>query len=423
MLRPSKALSLAAIITALAILSTGCGEGVVDDGADTVYFAPLERDELRTERVAAPDGPSDEEVAQVKPIIDGFSENAGALFARGDIESRLPQIEQVFISTGHYLDLVAIYQNVVDTQGISSRAAPLLVRHYLRLGQRHLARDLLDEMIAERPNEPQTWFLNGAFWLPKLEGSEEAVARVVASWQKVLDLDPNFEGFGRADLPSLREQLEALRQRASQEAISEAVAELDEERAAPADEADQDEEPRETDEAEQEDEPQELDDAELADAKSPEADAELLAHHDQSAADGEPAPKTQAPDETKEAEPVAITLARADMALGQGDASGAKELFEEALEREPTNVAATLGIIRSGWEDDDSSRNQLATSLRELAERDDLTPRQQYDIGQFAFSKMQDRKLAAELWKEAKERDPKLAERVGLDRLIERASR
>lgn len=422
MLRLSKAPSLAATIlagiAAIITLSTGCGEGVVDDDADTVYFAPLERDELRTERIAAPEGPSDEQVAQVKPIIDGFSENAGALFARGDIESRLPQIEQVFVSTGHYLDLVAIYQNVVDTQGISSRATALLVRHYLRLGQRHLARDLLDEMIAERPDDPQTWFLNGTFWLPKLEGSEEAGARVIASWQKVLDLDANFEGFEQANLPPLREQLEALRQRVPQAAVRKAVAELDEEGAA-AEETGPDEKPRELEAAEQQEAPRETADAEL-----PEADAELPAHRDPSDADGEPAPEAQpAPEESKEAEPVAITLARADMALGQGDAGGAKELFEEVLEREPTNVDATVGIVRSGWQDDESSRNQLATTLRELAERDDLTPRQQYDIGQFAFTKMQDPKLAAKLWKEAKERDPKLADRVGLDRLIERASR
>jgi tetratricopeptide (TPR) repeat protein len=115
-------------------------------------------------------------------------------------------------------------------------------------------------------------------------------------------------------------------------------------------------------------------------------------------------------------------VARGQMALSQGQSEQAEQFFAQALKRDPDSVDARLGQIQNAWSDE-TRRNELARSIRTLAERDDLTPRQQYEVGLFAFTKMSDAKLARELWQKVEERDPQLADSVGLDGLMERATK
>jgi tetratricopeptide (TPR) repeat protein len=410
MLNSLEKLLVAAVVLVSAASVTGCSEGPVDDSAGTAYFSPLETTEVSSQTIPQPQLVPENERANVDAVVEGFSRSALKFFERGDPEGRLPEIEAVFIASGHYLDLVGIYQNVVEKQGISSQATPRLARAYLRLGQEHTARELLDKMIAERGDEALTWFLNGAFWLPKAEGSKEASAKVIASWQKALAIDPNFEGFEQQGAPPLREQLAALRQRTPKEDVEEAVAALGE---APAEPTPDDEAETETESEDQEPEAQ-AETAPVAEAAAPEAAAP------EAAGPQAAAPQAAAPEQA--AEPVAVTIARGQMALSQGQSDQAKQFFNKALERDPDNVEARLGLVQNAWRNEDQ-RNELARTVRKLAERDDLTPRQQYEIGLFAFTKMSANDLAIELWQDAKERDPALAKSVGLDGLIERAKR
>lgn len=405
-------LAVSTALAALGVFAAGCGEGPVDDTNGAVYFSPLENETVAPEKVVDQTRVPQEEIERVKPIVDGFSKGADRLFQREDAAEVLPQIEMAYLISGRYLELVGIYQNVVEEQGISSPAAPRLVRALLRLGQRQQARELIDKLLASQPDSARPWFLNGAYWLPEARDSEDAAARVVASWKKSLAIDPDFDGLEQPNAPSLAQQVEQLEARTSPEALAEARAELDAPRDVPAEAADEDDEAV----AEKVEQPEGAP-VEEAPAEEPaeQPGAEALAEAATAPTAAAPAPIAPQPAE----EPVPVLIARGEMQLAQGDANSAEQLFQKAIERDPVNVTARLGLIRAGWTEE-TRRAELSKTLRTLAERDDLTPRQQYEIGLFALTKMGDRQLAGELFRKVKERDPQLAETVGIDALLER---
>ncbi len=412
MYRFQKLICALALGAGVGLLASGCGQGPVDDSAGAVSFSPLETGTVTPEVVSDRQQVPAKQKKQVQDIIDGFKKNALKFFQSGDPQGRLSQIETVFIASGHYLDLVGIYQNVVEKQGISSDAVPHLARAYLRLGQEPEARALLDKMILHRANEPQTWFLNGAYWLPKAQNSEDAAARVVASWQKALEIDPNFNVAGQGNTPPLRQQLAALRQRTPKEAIKKAVDEIAQKpvdlakkpiKAAPR---------------------SDLRASDLrASAPSPAPPgAKPRAQSAPSPAPQAPSPAQSAPSPAPQAETAEVIIARGDIALSQGDADKAEQYYKKALQQKPNSASARFGLIRAAWTDD-ARRNQAGRDLRKLAKRDDLSARQLYDVGLFAFSKLGDNKLAIDLWKRAKQSDPALARQANIDELIKQASR
>jgi tetratricopeptide (TPR) repeat protein len=372
------------------------------DKAGTVLFSPLSSEAVAPEVVEDPDAPAANGVKEIQAIVSEFETGASNQPNFIDLESR-------FIERGRYLDLVGIYQNMLQKNTSQNQAdmTPVklrLVRAYLRLGQMHLAREALDELIAERADSPMTWFLNAAYWLPEAGTSEEAAARVIANWQKSLQLDADFVGFEQPDAPPLRAQLKLLRQRVSAEKIAEAVAELHKKMNPNAVAKDSETTDETVDEADN-----------VAEVAKKELAPILIANPTPPAAAAQPEPAK--PGESTP-QRIPFIIAHANMALAQGKTDEAERLFKQALEREPTNFQARFGLIRAGWPDE-SRRAELANSVRKLAKRKDLTPRQQYEVGRFVFFDLDDRKLALSLWSKVKERDPELAEMVGLDALID----
>lgn len=410
------------VLVALIGLLAACGEGTVDSERDPVYFSPLEDQQLDP-KVFADSGPamSPAEREQIEPVIAGFRQNARRVLAKPDIDERISQIESVFIASGHIFELADIYQDIVEEDGVASPAAPRLAWILMQLGQEKQARMWIDRLLVEYPGRASSWYLDAIYHLPQLRDGAAAAPRIVYSWDRSQsDQTTELLGFGQRQMNMVGQQVEQLRGRLPDEAMTAAEEELAELLATPisklprppalADETTSDEAPDvsaedsegdvEPDSGEGEDEPATDDSTERA-----------------SEAAGEPSSPQTAPSE--EQEPVRITIARGSIALSNNETQKAMRLFQTALERDPENVEAKLGLARTAWRVEDM-RDRSASIVRELAARDDLTPRQKYDVGLFAYSRLDDNSLAARLWREVTSDAPELAESVGIPELLEK---
>lgn len=410
-------LSLAALV-ALA----GCGDdGFAANENSSVLFSPLRTQSAVPTVVEDPDAPGKDGIQEIQSIVANFEQ--GMMADGTQAPPNMIDLEAEFIQRGRYLDLVGIYQNMIKkntvqaagADGAATATGPIelrLVRAYLRLGQMSLAREMLDKMIQDNADSPMTWFLNAAYWLPEAADSPDAAARVVANWQKTLEIEPNFVGFDQANAPSIREQLAVLRERTPADKIAEATAELHRKMNPNAvEKRDADAKPVAVAQAPVE-EP-EVEAPKVEEAPEPAVVAEVKAPAE------EPAP---APAESAKPQRIPHLMAFANMALAQEQTGEAVKLFKQVLAREPEHFGAQFGLIRAGWMHP-AQRPELEKNLRALAARSDLSAREELDLGRFVYYDTQDRALAIKLWESVKKKNPKLAESVGLDALIEDAKR
>lgn len=388
----------------LLCLSLGCTEGLLPDQREVVYFSGLETD--RASATSIPDrGPQVSKSQQdvYDPILDGFEKNYPQLLKRPDIKNQIERIESVYVGSGRYLELVSIYQQDFKANGMQSNVIDRLAWGYIRLGMQKQAREVLDMLQEARPRDSDVWFLEGAFWLQWDPDELESQQQFVAAWERALSLDPDYRGFEGIRAADMERQLERVKQRIGPENLIspvERAVDLASEAVLQA--------PR----------------VALARVKPKpvvpipddveEPPAEALP-------EGEPAGE-ETPPAAAEASPereYKLKVARGELFLSQGEFKKAEDAFIAARTLVPNGFAAEFGQLRAGW-GVESARNRVSARARKLAERNDLTARQTYELGLFAYSKMSDRDLARSLWTRTRELDAALAGRVGIDALLKK---
>lgn len=384
-------------IILVCLVLAGCGQQPSSSDGVT-YFHPLQAEESLVEPVEDPGAPVDtEEMRGYRQIMEGFRANAGALFQRSDIEKRLDQIEQVFISTGHYLELVGIYQRVVEQQGIESTAATRLAWSLVRLGQRQQAKTLIDRLKDARTQDPDVHFIDGAFWLNRAQDSREAAAKTAMAWQKTLELDSDYKGFQGATASDIQNQIDRLKQNLGappSEIIQKAQP------PAPAPAAEPPAEPEQV--ANQQD----TEDKPTPDTEGRERPSEPDTE--------ETAPTTpQEPPTTDEPSPVKVRLMRASLAASKGDLETAKRQYESVLEDESNNLQARFGLLKVRQKQGDAV-GTLRDEVRSLLDHPELDAPTAYNIGLFARARLDSDELATSYFNEVRNKDPEFAEQNGL---------
>ena len=383
------------ILVCLAL--AGCGQQPSSSDGVT-YFHPLQAEESLVEPVEDPGAPVDtEEMRGYRQIMEGFRANAGALFQRSDIEKRLDQIEQVFISTGHYLELVGIYQRVVEQQGIESTAAPRLAWSLVRLGQRQQAKALIDRLKDARPQDPDVHFIDGAFWLNRAQESREAGAKTAMAWQKTLELDSDYKGFQDATASDIQNQIDRLKQNLGAPP-SEIIQKTQPPAPAPAAEPPAEEE-------------QVANQQDTGGKTTPDTeDRERPTDSDTE----ETAPTTpQEPPTTDEPSPVKVRLMRASLAASKGDLETAKRQYESVLDDESQNLRARFGLLKVRQKQGDAV-GTLKDEVRSLLEHPALDAPTAYNIGLFARARLDSDELATSFFDVVRTKDPEFAAQNGL---------
>jgi tetratricopeptide (TPR) repeat protein len=399
-----------------------------DEGSDDsrVHFTPLERESRSVEPVDAPaPSVSLEERPEYKKIIEGFRSQAVQLFQRDDIDRRLNQIERVFIGTGKYLELVAVYQDVVDELGLESPAAPRLARGYIRLGQREQAREFLDKLKEARPEDAQVAFLEGLYAVSAPQQTAEAASQAVTAWRRTLELDPDFEGPGRMTADRLERQIEQLDKRASAgdrggQQQPGPVAQADQPGSdgtgpgAPAGDDQPDDEKSADDETAGEDSADGADRESTDEAESPEqktgaerADVGMADEADDG--DGASEPTPDAGGET----PAGVLVLRADEARATGNLEKAAETYQKVLDRAPDHLDAKFGLLQVDWKRDGNA-DDIAGRLKSLLDHPELTAREAYQMAQFADGELGRAELAETFRQRVRELDADYADKLGI---------
>lgn len=417
---------LAIGVLALAMLGA-CSSS--DEGSDDsrVHFTPLERESRSVEPVEAPAPPvSLEDRPEYKKIIEGFRSQAVQLFQRDDIDRRLNQIERVFVGTGKYLELVAVYQDVVDELGLESSAAPRLARGYIRLGQRKKAREFLDKLKEARPDDAQVAFLEGLYAVSAPEQAPEEADRAVEAWRRTLDLDPDFEGPGGMNADQLERQIEQLEQSGSAAGQGQPgqqrpgpVAQAErggggsggptaaEDDGTPDEKTDGDESDDETSGDDEEEATDETPAADEVDTGAEPADAGMAGEED-----GGDGAVESAPDAGTET-PVGVLVLNADEARANGNLEKAAETYQEALDRAPEHLDAQFGLLQVDWQRDGDT-DDVASRLEGLLDHPELTAREAYQMARFADGELGRAELAETFRQRVRELDADYADKLGI---------
>jgi len=409
------ALAVAVVTATFALGAVGCG-GTSEDGEDAgrVHFNPLERDGRAVREVEPPDPPvSVADNDRVERIISGFRENAQEVFRRDDPNRPLGEIERLFESTGKYLQLVAIYQEVVEKQGFESEAAPRLAWALVRLGQERQARDVLDRLIDEQSDEAFVHFVDGSYWFNKVRESREAGARAAVAWRRVLELDPGFQGPRGIGARGLRQNIRQIEKRlpeSPEQMLAAAETERGNEPGASGETAAGGDSAEESDGGEAT-----AGESDEGSRATEDADASATPSRDAGGATSAGGSDTSgAPDAGQAEDPVPVLVTRADLALGRGDLAEARRLYRNILEgRDSDHLGATFGWIRVRFQESGAS-TELVDQLGALRDRSDLTAELAYEMGLFARAKLDDDDLAEAFWDRVRDLDPAYAESVGI---------
>ena len=353
----------------LCILLTGCGEVSFTVDSTQVWFTPLSTPSVEPEPVGErSDGSSR---AETKPgyreIMDGFRNNADILIERSDIESRLPQIERVFIQSGQYLELLAIYRRLVDAHGLDNPAAHRLVWGYIRLGDPTRARTYLNRLHRLAPG-PTVWFLEGSYWLQRLEnGTSQAGAKAAAAWETLLGKAPDFSGFGNMSPPQIRKQLNRLKKRVSNDSVRQAKKWFEEQHS--------------TEQTKQNGGSAQLQRVSKSSEPQQQEAPKLETKTSQESAKNTEDEGRDKQTETSE-KSLKLELAKGRIAMSEGDYEEAKRIFERLLQRQPDNPRFEFELLKAQSRlDGDQSR--IERKLDSLAEREGLSESLERDLSRF----------------------------------------
>jgi tetratricopeptide (TPR) repeat protein len=386
----------------IAVLLVGC-DAVIPEFQGVRYFAALQTEVPSTRSLTDP-GPnvSESEAKIYQPIVEGFRQNHAMLLRREDVKEQLERIENVYVATGRYLELVGIYQNDYKEHGASSHVAERLAWAYIRLGQQRQSEEVVASLKAARPNEAMPYFLEGTRYLQWDPTSDDSKQKLLQAWTRVLEIDPNFLGFENITASQIRNQVERLRQEVSIETQPTAM-ELAQEQVAMVVEA-----------------PEQL--VPAPEQLVPGVDETLETNDDKTVE----SPETNAPAAEVEKVPGVIedpqktyrvAVARGEVLLNDVRYQEAEDAFLEAKKIDPDGFGAEFGQLRAGW-GLEKARPVIRQRLAALSAREDLTARQSYDLGMFFLNHVQDSESATNLFRKVKTMDPALAERVGLERLL-----
>ena len=406
---------LKALVVALAVAigAVSCGEGVLADPQGVVYLTPFNADQVQAglveDRPPTLDGQDERNYREVR---EQFAQRASLLLQRTDVIPQLESIEQVFLFSGHYLELIKIYEDHVREHGVDNIAGPSLAFAYIQLGQRQLSREIIQRLIEERPEDALTWAVAGAFHLQDAGSSTTAARQARDAFVQALEVDPGFAPFRGMSPVILRRQIEDLNRRLPDgEALALAEA-------------------QEAQENGREDRADELShdssvptDAIADPQPEPELEPEPLEPEpleEEATAEAE-APSTETPelDIPQERASHSVARGRADLQRGPDHLTSAQAHFQRALELEPENLDAATGLLlvaaRSGAPED-----ILRAQVNRIAEHPALTARQAYELGLFSLRNLNDRDLAASLLERVRDMDPSFARRVDIDALLQR---
>ncbi|RAL20931.1 hypothetical protein DL240_14750 [Lujinxingia litoralis] len=399
------------LLAALLLMTAGpvgCTDAELSDGESLVYLSPWSGRDLQAEPVqaASPRALSAEEAANYREIADSFATNAPTLLQRPDVVQRLESIEQVFLLSGRYLELVSLYQQAVEAGGAQSPAAPALAWSYLQLGQEGQARELIEELKRARPNEAVVHVLDASLHLGLMERSNESAAAALQAFERARELDPNFGPFRGLSAPLIAEQINRLTTRVARTGGAVPANAVPANAATPP--APDENAPSDAEQAAQEQAAQEQAAQELAAAQAP-APPPL----------GLTPPAGLAPAAPTPAQQAAILVADGQITAARGPEhyEQAQQYFRRALEFEPNNVDAGLGLLtiaaRSGAPD-----TMLRSQVELLAGQKHLKASQAYELAMISLRRLNDRPLATSLLQKVQELDPRYAERVGVEALL-----
>ncbi len=389
----------------------GCGDGVLADGDDVLYFNPWNAGEV-TPRTVEDREPvsSPQDASNYDEVVQGFTEQSTTLLERSDVNDVLAPIEQSFMLSGQYLDLVDLYRAHYERRGTDSVAAPALAWTYLQIGNEPALAEVTSALIDEQPDDPLTWVIVGNTHLRDADTSISSARRALEAFERIFELDPQFSGFKGAEPQLIQQQIEALQMRVPDDPEQElaALEEMEEEAAAPMHHTDGEAPP-----AVEVEDPEEIEEIEETEPEEPEEIEEL-----------EEPEEIEAPAEADEIdEPVDDVQAIHHVLLGQqafqrGSAhySEAEQHFRSALALDPDNMDAELGMLRLA-ERLDGPDERLVEAVDRLTDRD-LSAQQALDLGLFCLRRLNDRDRATSLLKRVKEKDPSLARRVDVDSLL-----
>lgn len=368
----------------------GC-EAALPEPTPLRYFAAVQLSAPSATDLPDP-GPtiSQTELDTFEPIVEGFQKNHELLLGQSDVREQLDRIENVYIATGRYLELVGIYQRDVAEKGAKSHAAARLGWAYIRLGQEKPAKELVALLKTEESERAMAFFLEGAAHLQWDAGTEESNQGLFRAWSRTLELDPSFKGFEGISAAQMRAQLERLKPQLGEPVDALALAQERVQGVTAAALAATAAAPTEV-------EPE----APTVEPEAPSVEPEVTAAE---------------PDDPERQ--YRITVARAELALNEAKYQEAEELFIQAKALVPNGFAAEFGHLRAGW-GQEGSRPRIRPRLEELAKRDDLTGRQAYDLGIFLLNVVQDKAMAAGVLNRVKTLDPELAGRVNIDKILQ----
>ncbi|RVU41043.1 hypothetical protein EA187_19270 [Lujinxingia sediminis] len=417
------------LLGAIALVTAGCSEADLPEADSLVYLSPWSGRDLQAEpaRASAPTRLSEAERANYREIADSFVQNAPTLLTRPDVVQRLESIEQVFLLTGRYMELVALYQDAVEAGGPASPAAPALAWSYVQLGQEPQARELIDQLKATRGDEAVVHVLDASLQLARMERDSSAAGQALASFKRARQLDPAFGPFRGLNAAGIAEQINRLEARqarttgATQNAVSSANTENTAQNNAEAQPPVAQNQPTAEQNSGEESQPPV--------AQNPVAQNELPTAQPPAAQNQPPLALNQLPTAQNSAvlqpsapgpqQQAAIMVAdgQITMARGEDHFEEAQRYFRRALEFEPNNIAAGLGLLqiasRSGAPD-----AMVRSQIELLQKQPALNARQAYELAMIALRRLNDRPLATSLLQKVQELDPRYAERVGVDALL-----
>lgn len=388
-------------------LASACGEGVQPDQREMVYFTAIETDTLEAQPIEDPGvNLTPAQVTSSEKIVNGFILNHERLLPDVEIERRIESIENVFFALGRFHELMSIYRDDWEKRGTESHVADRYAWGLVRMGQRKKSREVVNKLLAARPNEGRIHFIDGAIYLQEQPPKSEDFPKIVKAWKRVLEVEPNYRGYEGINAQMLQVEIDKFEARIVPQTEKTALEQAAEIAKAAAQEPAEPTEPTEPAEPAEPVEP-----AEPIEKPEPAEVVEVNAELDEPIE----APSNPQPPQHNNEQQYRLQIARGQIALGQSDYRAAEEAFILAKGLKPGDFAAEFGHLAAGW-GTMSARNDVAAGMRKLAERPDLKPAQRVELGVFLWSKLGRNDLAKAQWEAAKKADPSLAPQV--DKLL-----
>lgn len=419
MVPSQRAWSLPTLLTCSLLCLTSCDRGGEMEAPETLYGSALETDRFRPELIPDPGVRTrPDELAQLQPVVDGVLKNSDRFFERSPDTKQIELVERAFLSTGRYIDLLAVYRAQSNKLGLTHHASERLAWGLLRLGQEPEARDLIERLLRANPADADPWFLLGAFWLKEAASgdSRDAALKVILGWSRVLELDPNYVGFEGLKATDVQRQLSIMRRRTlpTQAELDQAEAKL---KLTPTPKTPPPTTPPPTT---------------PPTTPSPNTPANQTQDPPANAPPANTPPANTPPVSTPPApETLAVQLGRAHLAIAEGDLSGAKRWLQRAkrahypkqtleafVARPEKSAQDAWTLVRTTWEAGDTQ--PASRALRALAARPNLPAAQTYQMAMFAFKKLDDRATAITLIESLKTHHAAYATSVGADALLTR---